>query len=84
MIPALLKKNAIKIIDIDDLDSGFSRFSWIISKLQDPFIKYFDLITVHNDELYKRFMGIKSKEQKSLLLFMLEDELLNGFRYFLF
>jgi len=54
MIPALLKKNAIKIIDIDDLDSGFSRFSWIMSKLQDPFIKYFDLITVHNDELYKR------------------------------
>lgn len=53
-IPSLLKRNAVKVIDIDDLDSGFSKLSKIIEKFQDPFVKYFDLVTVHNDELYKR------------------------------
>lgn len=53
-IPSLLKKNTIKIIDIDDLDSGFSKLSKVIEKFQDPFVNYFDMVTVHNDELYKR------------------------------
>ncbi|MFH1210768.1 MAG: glycosyltransferase [archaeon] len=53
-IPILLKKlsKTKTIVDIDDLDYGFSKLGKIIKATQVPSIKYFDLVTVHNENLY--------------------------------
>lgn len=53
-IPVLLKKlsKTKTVVDIDDLDYGFSKLGRIVKAVQLPFIKYFDLVTVHNKNLH--------------------------------
>lgn len=58
-IPALIKKyqntNTKIILDVDDLDYAYRNglISYISKFLQKPFPRFFDAITVHNDNLRK-------------------------------
>lgn len=68
--PVLLKKlfGAKAVLDIDDLDYGLRPgFSSIIRLLQEPFVKYFDLVLVHNPNLYK-YVNKKLKVPKNKIL----------------
>jgi glycosyltransferase involved in cell wall biosynthesis len=53
-IPILLKKftKTKTVVDVDDLDYGFSKLGKIVKAVQVPAIKHFDLVTVHNENLY--------------------------------
>lgn len=68
--PVLLKKmfGAKAVVDIDDLDYGLRPgFGKIIRVLQEPFVKYFDLVLVHNPNLYDYVRGtLKIPKEKIL------------------
>jgi len=68
--PVLLKKlfGAKAVLDIDDLDYGLRPgLSNIIKILQEPFVRYFDLVMVHNPKLYK-YVNKKLKVPKKKIL----------------
>lgn len=71
LFPLLLKKLISKnkiIVDIDDIDFGYRKglMSTLSRWLQQPFPKYFDLVTYHND-LLKNFIIKEYKVSKEKL-----------------
>lgn len=55
-IPLLLKKALARkkvVVDIDDMEAGYQNgiLARISTMVQQPFVKYFDLVTYHNDLL---------------------------------
>lgn len=71
IFPLLLKKlfGTKIIVDIDDLDIGVKKgmLGAIIRLFQSPFIKYFDLVLVHNEHLYQLVtMQLHVPEEKVL------------------